>query len=65
VHVTIDLTRCVMAGECVYNHPALFAFADDGDHAVALVAEPSTPEQELGARQAAAVCPSGAITIDG
>ena len=61
--ISIDLERCAMAGECVYNHPALFGFADD-DHPVVLVSEPTLPAQQLGARQAAVVCPSGAITVE-
>ena len=44
--------------------PELFAF-DDDDRPVVLVTEPGTPALQLGARQAAEVCPSGAITIDG
>jgi len=64
MRISIDLGRCFLAGECVYNHPELFAF-DDDDRPVVLVTEPGTPALQLGARQAAEVCPSGAITIDG
>lgn len=62
MRIVIDHEKCIMAGECVYNHPGLFAFGDDNLPEV-LVAEPSTAAQQLGARQAAEVCPSGAITL--
>ena len=61
--ISIDLERCAMAGECVYNHPTLFGFGDD-DHPVVFVADPTSPAQQLGARQAAQVCPSGAIAVE-
>ena len=53
-----------MSGECCYNHPTLFAFGAD-DFPVVLVADPATPALQLAARQAAEVCPSGAIHVDG
>jgi ferredoxin len=62
VRIVIDLDRCHLAGECVYNHPQLFAF-DDGNRPVVLVEAPDTPMLQLGARQAAEVCPSGAIAL--
>lgn len=62
MRVAIDLERCHLAGECVYNHPKLFAFGDDGQpHA--LVERCDSATQQLAARQAAEVCPSGAISI--
>lgn len=60
--LVIDLERCAMAGECVYNHPKLVAFGDD-DFPVVLVDDLDTPELQLAAEQARAVCPSGAISI--
>ena len=51
-----------MAGECVYNHPWLFAF-DDQDLPVVLVDGLVTDQQIREARQAQAVCPSGAISL--
>lgn len=51
-----------MAGECVYNHPWLFAF-DDDDLPVVLVETLSGDQQTREAHQAVAVCPSGAISV--
>lgn len=62
MRVTIDLEKCIMAGECVYNHPWLFEFSDDNLPTVK-VADLSTAEQVKGARQAREVCPSGAIQL--
>lgn len=60
--VTIDLDKCIMAGECVYNHPWLFEFSDDNQPTVK-VAVLTTDQEKLGARQAREVCPSGAIQL--
>lgn len=62
MRVTIDLDRCIMAGECVYNHPWLFEF-DDANLPTVKVAVLDTEEQMKGARQAREVCPSGAIQL--
>ena len=64
MRVTIDLDKCIMAGECVYNHPWLFEFNDENQASVK-VAELTTDEQKKGARQAREVCPSGAIQLHG
>ena len=60
--VVIDKERCMMAGECCYNHPWLFAFGED-DYPEALVSELTTEQQCKEARQSVQVCPSGAISI--
>ena len=62
MRVTIDLDKCIMAGECVYNHPWLFTFDDDPTPTVK-VAELTTEQELLAARQAREVCPSGAIQL--
>ena len=62
MQVHIDRGRCAIAGECVYNHPWLFAF-DDQDLPVVLVDGLVTDQQIREARQAQAVCPSGAISL--
>lgn len=61
MRIVVDTERCILAGECVYNHPGLFGFSDAGPPEV--LAQPTTAAQQLGARQAAEVCPSGAITL--
>lgn len=62
MRVTVDLDRCIMAGECVYNHPWLFEFDDDGYSRVK-VALLTTDDQRKEAVQAQAVCPGGAISV--
>lgn len=62
MRVEIDRGRCAMAGECVYNHPWLFAFGDD-DLPVVLVDVLTEAQQRKEANQAVAVCPSGAISV--
>jgi ferredoxin len=62
MRVTIDLDKCMMAGECVYNHPGLFEFNDEGLPKVK-IAVVTEPEQIKGAHQAREVCPSGAIQL--
>ncbi|MCY4564679.1 MAG: ferredoxin [Gammaproteobacteria bacterium] len=61
--VRIDLDKCYMSGECYYNHPELFEMGEGGDPLVK-IAEITTPDLELHARQAAEVCPSGAILLE-
>lgn len=62
MRVTIDLEACIMAGECVYNHPDRFAWGDD-DQPVVVEAEIADAEARRAVEQAIAVCPSGAIAI--
>ncbi len=62
VRIVIDTERCVMAGECVYNHPRLFAWGES-DLPRVRIAELHADADRLEARQAAEVCPSGAITV--
>ena len=61
MRIRIDLEACILAGECIYNHPSLFAWNDE-DQPIALVEE-LTPEQVVAAEQAISVCPSGAISV--
>lgn len=62
MRVTVDLDKCIMAGECVYNHPWLFEFNDD-NQATVKVDVLSSEDQVKGARQARETCPSGAIQL--
>jgi len=52
----------MMAGECCYNHPWLFAFGDD-DYPVVQTVEITSEQQRKEARQSVQVCPSGAISV--
>jgi len=62
MRVTIDLDKCIMAGECVYNHPWLYEFNDENQASVK-VALLTTDDQKLAARQSREVGPSGAIQL--
>jgi len=61
--IVIDLETCIMAGECVYNHPEHFAFGGDDDLPMVLRADIVDDDDRLHATQAVSVCPSGAISI--
>ena len=58
----IDLEKCILAGECIYNHPALFEW-NANDQPVALRPEIHDEADVLAVRQAASVCPSGDIAL--
>ncbi|MFJ9417887.1 ferredoxin [Streptomyces sp. NPDC101227] len=60
MRITIDVERCVGAGQCALTAPQLFDQDDDG--IVTQLAEPGADE-EATARIAGALCPSGAITV--
>ena len=59
--IRIDLEACILAGECIYNHPSLFAW-NDRDQPITLVDELSA-DQVVAVEQAISVCPSGAISL--
>lgn len=61
--LVIDVDRCIMAGECIYNHPDNFGWGDDDSVAVVLKPTVESAEDELHAEQAIALCPGGAISI--
>ena len=61
--IAIDLDRCIMAGECVYNHPEMFRFDDEG-LPVVTVEGIDTDARRVEADQAVEVCPSGAISVE-
>ncbi len=60
--MTIDLDACILAGECIYNHPEWFAWNDE-DQPVVLRGEIAGDDERRSVEQAIAVCPSGAISI--
>ncbi|WP_274910687.1 ferredoxin [Streptomyces sp. WZ-12] len=59
MRITVDTGRCVGAGQCVLTAPDLFDQDDDGLVTV-LDAADGAP---AAAREAAALCPSGAINV--
>jgi ferredoxin len=64
MRVTIDTERCISAGQCVLSAPDVFDQRED-DGIVVLV-NPSPPgELAMDVKQAAALCPALAITVEG
>ena len=61
--VRIDLEKCYMSGECYYNHPELFEMGEGGEP-VAKASRIEAADLQLHARQAAEVCPAGAILLE-
>ncbi len=60
----IDLSKCVKAGECYYNHPDLIHESEDGSPVIQ-VEELSTEQERIEAQQAAEACPVEAIFSNG
>jgi ferredoxin len=60
----VDFEKCAKAGECYYNHPDLFAMTESGFPALK-VRHPASPAEIREAREAAEVCPTGAISFEG
>ncbi|NLU75298.1 ferredoxin [Streptomyces sp. HNM0575] len=62
--VTVDEDKCCGAGACVLAAPDVFDQRDDDGIVVLLDAGPDAAEQAA-VREAAEVCPAGAITVSG
>lgn len=60
--VSVDRDRCCGAGQCVLTAPEVFDQGDDDGVVVLLDARPA-PDRHASVREAAAVCPAGAITV--
>ena len=60
--VVIDTEKCILAGECHFNHPELFDKSADGVPVV-LVDYLTGEEQRTQVNQAIEVCPAGAIAL--
>ncbi|MFN0094584.1 MAG: ferredoxin [Dehalococcoidia bacterium] len=58
--LTVDLDKCIKAGECYYNHPELFKVRKDGFPSV-LNEHPGDARLVEEAEGAIAVCPAQAI----
>jgi ferredoxin len=63
VKVKVDQGRCCGAGQCVLIAPEVFDQRDD-DGIVTLLEPDPAPDLQSATREAAAVCPAAAITID-
>jgi ferredoxin len=59
----VDKTKCIKAGECYYNHPALFKVDKEGFPTV-LIEQPGTPALIDEAQAARDVCPGQAIILE-
>jgi ferredoxin len=61
--VTVDLEKCIKAGECYYNHPSLLLVNDETGYPDIQIAELTTDGLISEAREAAEVCPAQAIAV--
>ncbi|TDC62442.1 ferredoxin, partial [Streptomyces hainanensis] len=62
MRVTVDTDRCCGSGQCVLLAPEVFDQREE-DGIVALLAPRPAPAHEAAVREAAVVCPAGAITV--
>jgi len=60
--ISVDQTKCCGSGMCVLTDPDLFDQSDD-DGTVVLLEEHPDAAHEASAKEAAGLCPAGAITI--
>lgn len=58
----VDREKCIKAGECYYNHPALFEMEEDGYPRIRVISISSESER-VEAEQAIEVCPAVAISL--
>ncbi|MFI6366715.1 ferredoxin [Nocardia sp. NPDC050630] len=62
MELRVDRERCIGAGMCVLTAPGVFDQNDEDGRVVPLDTTPA-PEWASAVREAAQICPSGAITI--
>ncbi len=63
MRIRIDETKCIGAGQCVLSAPDVFDQREEDAVSYVIAADP--PQDRRGAiRAAAALCPTGAISID-
>ncbi len=62
MRIEADREVCASAGMCALTAPGVFTQADTDGRVVLLEQQPP-PEHEAAAREAASLCPSGAISI--
>ncbi|MFF1902940.1 ferredoxin [Kitasatospora sp. NPDC058218] len=61
MHITVDTTRCIGAGQCVLNAPEVFDQDEDG--LVTVVTRRPAAAEWPDVRRAGGLCPSRAITV--
>ena len=59
--VVIDKERCLMSGECYYNHPEIFRMDDEGYPVVLIDQLEQQALQQV--NEAIEVCPAVAISL--
>ena len=59
--VVIDKERCLMSGECYYNHPEIFRMDDEGYPVVLIDQLERQALQQV--NEAIEVCPAVAISL--
>ncbi|MGW0196465.1 ferredoxin [Nonomuraea sp. NPDC003201] len=64
MNVTVDTDKCCGAGSCVLLAPEVFDQGEDDGIVILLDPSPAEP-LHAAVREAAAVCPAAAITLDG
>jgi len=62
MRVTVDVGKCVAAGQCVVIAPEVFDQREE-DGVVVLLTETPAPALHEAAREAALVCPAAAIAL--
>jgi ferredoxin len=63
VRVTVDRDKCVASGQCVLTAADVFDQGDD-DGLVLLLNDHPSAERRADVKQAAALCPALAISVD-
>jgi ferredoxin len=62
MHITVDIGRCIGAGQCVLAAPEVFDQREDGLVTV-LDSDPAAPADQDAVRRADRHCPSGVIHL--
>jgi ferredoxin len=62
MRIIADTDRCIGSGQCVFREPAIFGLDEEEGIVVLLSPRPTGGAAER-AREAARLCPSGALTI--
>ncbi len=62
--IEVDAAKCCGSGMCALTDAYVFDQSEDDGTVVLLDAEPAA-EHHAAAREAAALCPAGAITVHG
>jgi ferredoxin len=62
MRIIADTDRCIGSGQCVLKEPTVFGL-DEEEGIVALLSSRPTGSTAERAREAARLCPSGALTV--